>query len=190
MGTRATAVINGEEDITEWDDEELTWGRRRDRNGRFTGVRPKVVPAECLREHTRRKLFETESVIRENVVHAANYLGDVVRGDEEPKAGRLRAAETLLDRFLGKPTERHQVQANVQVGEPVWLRILQSKVAAASEIAAAEQREAITAEDIIDAEVVEDRPTFNPPTPTGATTTVVADDDYVFENDDDEDEWE
>ena len=72
----------------------------------------------------RRKLFETEGIIRNACTHAAGYLDSVVRGKEIPVMGRIRAAETILDRFLGKPKESVNVQMSVtaQVEELPWVQ--------------------------------------------------------------------
>ncbi len=196
----ATQVLLGEDDVAEWDDAELSQGRRRDGLGKFRGKAPRVIPAECLRELTRRRLFETESIIRDSCVEAAKYLDSIVRGQEEPSRNRMRAAEVMLERFLGKPTERHQIHGNLIVEEPQWMKLLKSKVAAAQQIAALEQREALmeaaarTAEDIVDAEIIEDRvnlddtplpdtrPIYEPFEDSAAALT----DDFIFEDDDDE----
>jgi hypothetical protein len=103
-----------------WDDEELVMGRRRDANGRFTSTQPKVVPAACVKELNRRKLFETEPIIRNACTEAANYLAAVTRGDDSPNVARQRAAETILDRFLGKPKE--SVDLKLAVQEPPWVQ--------------------------------------------------------------------
>ena len=115
VGAGTAAVLAGEDDLTQWTDEELLRGRRRDKNGMFTGKPNKVIPIQCVRELTRRRLFETESIIREACVEAAKYLDVVVRGDAEPKMGRIRAAETILDRFLGKPIDRSQMKVEMDV---------------------------------------------------------------------------
>ncbi len=110
----SAAVLNGEVDITQWDDEELAYGRRRDKNERFSGKPPSMIPTECVRELNRRKLYESNGIIRDACTDAAQYLADVTRGEEEPKAGRLRAAETILDRFLGKPKERIEMEHDLK----------------------------------------------------------------------------
>lgn len=125
VGAGTAAVLSGEDDLSTWSDEELAYGRRRDRNGHWTGTPPKVVPVHCVREMNRRKLFETEGIIRNACTHAASYLDSVVRGKETPVMGRLRAAETILDRFLGKPKESVSVNMSItsQVEELPWSRL-------------------------------------------------------------------
>jgi hypothetical protein len=53
--SRHTAdILEGIEDLTAWDNEELLRGQRRDRRGNFTGVPPKVVPQAVHAERVRR----------------------------------------------------------------------------------------------------------------------------------------
>lgn len=168
LGAGSVAVINGDVDISEWDDEELAYGRRRDKNGHFTGHPPKVVPAECMRELNRRKLFETNSIIRDACTDAAQYLADVVRGEENPNNARQSAASTILDRFLGKPKERIDIEHELK--EPAWIGVLRRATSldgqtleqhpitrnVMSPIPATSRP--VEPEDIVDAQLIEDDP--------------------------------
>jgi hypothetical protein len=155
VGAAATAVLTGADDINDWDDDELAFGRRRGKNGKFGGQPPRMIPMVCLRELTRRKIFDTESVIREAIVDAARYIAGVAQGKEQPNADRQRAAQVLLDRFLGKPTERVDVQMSVtaQVESLPWVQALRTSARPAGTVI-----EAIATrldDGIIDAELVE-----------------------------------
>jgi hypothetical protein len=153
VSANTAAVISGTDDLTGWSDEELLKGQRRSKRGTWEGKPPTVVPMAVHRELIRRRVFECEAIIRESCVHAARYLDGIVRGVEEPKVGRQRAAEVMLERFLGKPTERHLVDARVEVAEPPWLDALRKAVRIPRAIEASATR---SDDDIIDAEVIED----------------------------------
>lgn len=118
----SAAILNGEVDISQWDDEELAYGRRRDKNERFSGKPPVLIPTECVRELNRRKLFETNSIIRNACTDAATYLAAVTRGEETPVAGRIKATEIILDRFMGKPKERIEMEHDIK--EPAWIGVM------------------------------------------------------------------
>lgn len=158
VGASVTSVLSGEDDVRTWDDEELALGRRRGPSGKFGGQPPRVIPTACLRELNRRKLFDTESAIRESCVDAARYLAAVAAGTEEPNPARMRACEMVLDRFLGKPVDRIQMNGNVDMNVSIenapWAVALRNSVRAGIE-GAAPTPEAASEEDIVDAEVVE-----------------------------------
>ena len=192
VGAAATAVLTGADDVAEWDDEELVFGRRRGPSGKFGGQPPRIIPIECLRELTRRKIFDTESVIRDSIVDAAKYLAGVATGTEEPNADRQRAAQVLLERFLGKPTERHQVDAKVDMAEPAWLKAFR-KAARTPDGRTVEEvlrgvppkpRPVEPEDDIVDAEVVEDSWGI-PPGAQLDPDPILTDDDPVLWDDDD-----
>lgn len=168
----AASVLNGDVDISQWDDEELAFGRRRDKNERFTGKAPVLIPADCVRELNRRKLFETNGIIRDACTDAARYLAAVTRGEETPVAGRIKATEIILDRFMGKPKERIEMEHDIK--EPAWIGVMRramtldgqpvdehpltrdSVAASYTQIISASSR--VAEEDIVDAELVEDDP--------------------------------
>ena len=64
------------------------------------------------------------------VAIAAQYLADVAEGKEEPKAGRMRACEMLLDRVVGKPKESVDVRMSVaaQVETLPWVQAIRNSV--------------------------------------------------------------
>ena len=207
VGQPMAAVMNGQEDVTEWDDEELLHGKRRDKLGRFQGKPPRLVPAECLRELTRRRLFETESIFREACVEAAKYLDVVVRGAEEPKPGRIKAAETVLDRFLGKPKERVDMHAVVEMSP--FVALVNHSIVGHPLGQPGEAKPIAEIAPVIDAEStpvlpepinVEDRPPVDvppwrrPPLDPDEDWTFededADEDDFTFEDDDEDVDWE
>jgi len=106
LGKTNLAILNGTEDLTLWSDEELLRGHRKDRNGRWSGRPPKVVPLAVHQELTRRRLDEAYQLLREDLVGAVQLLGQVVRDKEADNKDRIKAAELIINRVMGKPTER------------------------------------------------------------------------------------
>lgn len=161
VGKPALAVINGNETPEDWDDDELMYGRRRDSLGRLSGRPPRVIPAACLRELVRRKLFDTESAIRDSCVDAAKYLAAVAEGKEEPNAARMKACEMVLDRFLGKPVDRVQmsshVEMNVNIEQAPWVVALRKAARSfgGQPLDGRVINTTVADDDIIDAEIVE-----------------------------------
>ncbi|HWJ62106.1 MAG TPA: hypothetical protein VNS19_09045 [Acidimicrobiales bacterium] len=110
LGKTNAAILSGEEDLTLWSEEELVRGQKKGKNGRWTGRKPKVVPTAVHHELTRRRMGQAYELMREDLVAAVQVLGDVVRDSEASNRDRLRAAELIMDRVLGKATERVEVK--------------------------------------------------------------------------------
>ncbi|MGI9121194.1 MAG: hypothetical protein ACR2G7_13935 [Acidimicrobiales bacterium] len=110
LGRTNAAILNGDEDLSLWSEEELIRGQRKARNGRWTGRKPKVVPAAVHLELTRRRMSQAYELMRDDLVAAVQVLGEVVRDPEASNRDRLKAAELIMDRVLGKATERVEVK--------------------------------------------------------------------------------
>lgn len=155
IGVGSASVLRGEDDVSTWDDLELAMGRRRDKNGHFTGKPPRLIPSACYAELKHRQVFDAESALGKRVASAAEYLADVAEGVEEPNAGRMRACEILLDRVVGKPTERITAKVDMSIENSPWAVALRNSIRGTR----AEVIEATSTEvddDIVDAELVED----------------------------------
>jgi hypothetical protein len=118
-----TRILLGLEDLTDWDMEELRHGRRRDRNGRFQGRPPNVLPKNLYDELWKRVLAEGQQKLLDMALPALDALrecldgalrdaqGDVVMYDGHPvvlevDTGRLRAIQEVLTRVFGKPEQK------------------------------------------------------------------------------------
>lgn len=110
LGRTNAAILSGEEDLTLWSEEELIRGQKKGKNGRWTGRKPKVVPTAVHHELTRRRMGQAYELMREDLVAAVQVLGDIVKDTEASNRDRLRAAELIMDRVLGKATERVEVK--------------------------------------------------------------------------------
>ena len=84
--------------------------QRRAKNGRWTGRPPKVVPLRLHEELTRRRLSEAYDLLREDLVAAVQVLGQVVRDEAAPPKDRIKAAELIMDRVMGKAPIKVDVQ--------------------------------------------------------------------------------
>lgn len=114
VGESNRRILAGEDDVASWDDEELWRGRRRDKRGTFKGRDPSLVPVGVHRELNRRKFGEQAyEVSKDSVVEAVEYQVEVLRDPDADPALRMRAAENIIDRVLGKATERSQVEVSV-----------------------------------------------------------------------------
>jgi len=106
IGATSAGVLAGEIDLSDWDDEELIRGRRRNRNGGWSGRPPKLLPAAFFQELTRRRFSRAYQLLEGSLIDGARFLASIIRNDGAPNADRLRATELLFDRILGRPKEQ------------------------------------------------------------------------------------
>lgn len=106
VGRTTADVLAGEVDLSTWDDDELIKGRRKDKNGGFTGRPPKLLPAAFFQELTKRRFSRAYQLLEGSLVDGARFLASIIRDNGAPNADRLRATELLFDRILGRPKEQ------------------------------------------------------------------------------------
>ena len=111
MGSANTRILTGQEDLTQWDEEELTRGQRKDKNGKFQGRPPTIVPLALHREITRRQMERAVVLMRDSVVEAVECLIGIVRGADSEDKDRIKAASMLLDRVMGTAPVKVEVEA-------------------------------------------------------------------------------
>ncbi len=140
------AILEGSEDLSVWDDEELLRGQRRAKNGNFSGSRPKVVPLELHHELNRRRMSRAGEVLRESVLDAVELWRSVLLDNDAPLAMRMRASELVVERVMGKAKETVDVKFE---SEPPW-------AVAIREMYRTQGPLQVGPGDVIDAEVVED----------------------------------
>ena len=113
----------GELDLSEWDDEELLQGRRRDRKGRFSGKRPSIIPASLHQELWKRKTSEVSKLLVTNVLEATNVLINLATNENVDDGVRLNAAKFLFERVMGKTPEKIEVEV-----EAPWMVALRGAI--------------------------------------------------------------
>lgn len=143
--SRTTAdVLDGLDDLSHWDDEEIRRGQRRNRNGGFSGRPPKLVPQRLHEERHRRTLSRAHRLFTENTEKAVQVLIDIAGDESAPHSDRVKAASLILDRVMGRAPQAIEVE----VQRPKFLDVLDRAIRI-------ESTEGDSDGDIIDAEVVE-----------------------------------
>lgn len=113
MGKAATEVMIGNDDLSDWSDEELKRGRKAGKNGVFRGPDPVVVPRQCVNELARRIMDQAQDVLRTSLVDAVTALTDIAtNGDYEAK-DRVRAIGMVMDRVMGKDAQKVELEVEV-----------------------------------------------------------------------------
>jgi hypothetical protein len=121
VGKTNLAILNGDMDLSTWSEEELIRGQRRAHTGRFTGRPPKVVPMAVHNELVRRRLSKAADLLNESVVDAVLLLRQVVTDEEANYGDRIKAAQLIVERVMGKTPERIELTM-----EPPWAMALRA----------------------------------------------------------------
>lgn len=105
-----------------------------------------VIPLGARRELIRKELEEAQGLLRENLMEAIQTIGDIMRGVDTDDATRLKAANIILERVLGKAPQHVTIDSH------------DSKMAEAFHVMLVPTSKPVDENDptIIDAEVVED----------------------------------
>lgn len=102
-------VLDGTDDLSSWDDEEVRRGQRRNRNGGFSGRPPKLVPQALHAERHRRTLTRAHALFTQNTERAVQVLIDIATDEDAPHSDRVKAASLILERVLGKSPQAIEV---------------------------------------------------------------------------------
>lgn len=155
ISARTVALMNGEDNVEDWDDEELFRGHRRDSNGNFTGRPPKLVPQQAHRELLKRRLKQAELLMVDALPAATKTLVAIMESPFAEDRDRIKAAQLVIERVMGKAIERVEVGIT---NDPPWMEALQAGI-----VDIETEQPAIGPvpyddddDEIIDAEIIED----------------------------------
>jgi hypothetical protein len=143
------AILNGEEDLSAWSEEELIRGTRRGKDGRFRKA-PKVVPTAVHEELTKRRMSKAHLLLRDSLYDAVALFRQVVNDPEADTSVRVKAAELICDRVLGKAPQ--SVSVGVEIG-PRYAGVVASALVGSVEQARA-LMEAEAEGDVVEGEIV------------------------------------
>jgi hypothetical protein len=122
------AIVNGDLDISVWSDEELLRGQRKNKNGKWTGRAPVLLPAHLVHELTKRRFQRAHVLLADSLVDCVQMLRAVVNDRRASKSDRIKAAELIMDRVLGKPKESVELDIN-----PGWQSIVAQAIVPVAE---------------------------------------------------------
>jgi hypothetical protein len=143
---RYAALLRGELSVEDLDDEELARGRLRASDGTFRGRPPKVVPADLVAAMRKEWIGRAEETLRA-ALHE-HGIGTYVKLASDPDmdpAVRLRAADKIVERTMGKVPDRVTIAAEDPV-ETLFRSILADPqgLAPAPHEPSAEEREMLS----------------------------------------------
>lgn len=146
--TSAAIALDGA-DLSDWDDEELLRGTKRNAAGGWTGRKPRFVPAALHKELTRRRFSRAFDLLAESLVDAAQMLRVIVNDSNATNADRIKAAEVIFDRVAGKPKEQVHVDLS---GDASPFQ----KLVAAAIVGTDEQARELLSGNVEEAEILDD----------------------------------
>ncbi len=114
VGKTNLAILSGEEDLSLWSEEDLIRGQKRGKNGKWGGRPPKLVPKVLHDELVKRKLTRAYELLNESIYDAVAVLVDVAKDPEADASVRIKAATEILNRTIGKPTEKVKLDLAVK----------------------------------------------------------------------------
>lgn len=96
-------------DVKDWDDIELQYGRRRDKNGTLTGRPPSFIPKACHQELMRRYHARVEFMMTKALPEVIPELIAIAKGHKVAQQDQVRAMNMLIERTMGKVVEHVQM---------------------------------------------------------------------------------
>lgn len=104
---RYALFLNGIIKIEDLDDEEVARGQLKASDGTFRGRPPKTVPMELVQAMRREWLSRAEAKLREALMEKGIGVLTELAGNElvDPSV-RLRAAQTIIERMMGKVPDK------------------------------------------------------------------------------------
>lgn len=103
---RMVALLKGELNVEDLDDEELARGYPRDRNGNFTGRPPRMIPLVLHRQIQKVFFARIEEAMRKALPDAVAMLATIATNPLSEDRDKLKAIDMVLTRIMGKPPEK------------------------------------------------------------------------------------
>jgi len=107
VGRQTLAVLEGEEDLSSWTDEELIAGRKHNgKNGNGRAL-PAIVPIRVHQELVSRVTQQARHTFAAELKYAVEKHMKIIKhiDEEDPTPVQLKAIAMLYERILGKPVE-------------------------------------------------------------------------------------
>lgn len=141
---RYAMLLQGHLKVEDLDDDELARGQLKAADGTFRGRPPRVVPSELVQAMRREWLSRAEAKLREALMdHGIGTLVELARNRNIDEGVRLRAAERLIERTMGKVPDKIEVRAEDPI-EALFRNILSDPRGLAPQEFSAAEREMLS----------------------------------------------
>jgi hypothetical protein len=137
---RYADFLAGDITVEDLDDEEVARGRLRASDGTFRGRPPTTIPQEMVQAMKREWLSRAQARLSEALLEKGIGVLTQLAGDHTvDPAVRLRAADLIMNRTMGKVPDKIEVAAEDPV-ETLFRKILNDPFGLAPHEATAEER--------------------------------------------------
>lgn len=120
---RYAEFLSGKITVEDLDDDELANGRLKCRDGTFRGRPPAVIPTTMVQAMRREWLSRADAKLREALMdRGIGTLTDLAKNSPDDGV-RLRAAQAIIDRTMGKVADKIEIKAEDPV-ETLFAAIL------------------------------------------------------------------
>ena len=154
--TRWQKLISGVISVDDLDDEEVARGQCRDEDGRFSGKKPGMVPADLQQKLIKSLFARGDAIMRQSYLVSMETLSSIASGTAYEPADRIKAATYLIERLAGK-TPDVVVHAQDKPFEMVLSGIAGgSRAASRMARGVADEEEILEAQAVIDLDALSD----------------------------------
>lgn len=122
--SRTQQLIDGDITVEDLDLEELRKGKCKDKNGGFSGRVPNLMPTALVTAAQVELRKRMQEEVNDTVEDAIKALHRIVRNDRAPAVAQVAAANSLIDRGLGKVPDKVMQEIKVHQFEEDMADIL------------------------------------------------------------------
>lgn len=105
VNPKMAALLRGDVDISELDDEELARGQFRNSAGKFTGRGTEMVPRAMYTKMMNELFKRANEQMKTSLVDAVNVLTAIATDPDADPKDAMKAAQWLVERVMGKTPE-------------------------------------------------------------------------------------
>jgi hypothetical protein len=105
---RWSKLLSGEITVKDLDDEEIEKRNVKGKDGCINGTR--AVPSHIGAAMAKELMSRADGALRKNLIKAVDYLGDVIDDSDAKDSDKIKAADMIINRLMGKPDQRLVIQ--------------------------------------------------------------------------------
>lgn len=110
---RLQALLDGRITVQDLDNEEITRGQLRDKNGDFRGRKWDLIPAKLYKAMAQENIIRQEKRWQELYAPAINTLNEIRGNPRLPADARMKSAIYIVERAAGKVPEKQEMYISV-----------------------------------------------------------------------------
>lgn len=120
--TRWQQLLAGHISVEDLDDEELSRGQCRMKNGKFSKAQPKMIPKALHDRMAKQLIVRAQEKFQQGLFGAIDALNEIASGTAYEPADRIKAAGMVIDRVMGKTPD----VINMTVEQKPWETIFEA----------------------------------------------------------------